>query len=86
MFTRHLLVLATMVAATMSYSFAGPGIVRDYSPENSYKVEKPVKEHSAERTVAGEELTKDKEKRDVAGEAPVKDATESGVQYWKYSE
>ncbi len=84
MFTRHLLVLATMVAATMSYSFAGPGIVRDYSPENSYKVEKPMKEHSAERTVAGEEPTK--EIRDVAGEAPVKDATESGVQYWKYSE
>lgn len=80
---RNLFFLAALVTATMSYSFAEPAIVRDHMPDH-YKVEKPVKEHSAERTVAGEKPVK--EKRDVAGDTPVQDSTESGVQYWKYSE
>lgn len=83
MFIRNLIILSAMAMITVSYSFAEPAIVRDHMPEH-YKVEKPVKEQSAERTVAGEKPVK--EKRDVAGEAPVKDATETGVQYWKYSE
>ncbi len=83
MFIRNLFILGALAMITMSYSFAEPVVVRDHMPEH-YKVEKPVKEHSAERTVAGEKPVK--EKRDVAGDSPIKDATESGVQYWKYSE
>ncbi len=84
MFIRHLFLLASLIGLTVSYSFAEPTIIKEPFTESHYKVEKPVKEQSAERTVAGEKPSK--EKRDVAGEAPVKDATESGVQYWKYSE
>ena len=84
MFTRHLFILAAMVIATTSYSFAkGPVIVRDTMPDH-YKVESPVKETSAQRTVAGEKPVK--EVRDPAAVSPVEESTESEVQYWKYSE
>ena len=81
---RNVIVLAVMIMATMSYSFAEPHIVKDSFESSHYKVDKPVKEHSAERTVAGEKPVK--EVRDPAAVAPVEDSTESGVQYWKYSE
>jgi hypothetical protein len=84
MFIRNLFILAALVIATTSYSFAEPHIIREHVTEQ-YKVEKPVKEHSAERTVAGEKPKKE-EKRDVAGDSPMKETSESGVHYWKYSE
>lgn len=72
----------------MSFSFAKSPVVHEsIADSESYKVEKPVAEQEAERSVAGAKIKK-KKKVQGDGAEKVESANEpdSEVRYWQYSE
>jgi hypothetical protein len=67
-------------------SFAGPVVQETLSDAESYKVEKPVQEQDAQRSLAGSKAKK--EKKDFTGETLKQEtpAEEAEIKFWKYSE
>ncbi len=72
----------------VSFSWAKhPVVSESLSDAESYKVEAPVEEQDAQRSVAGEKIKK-KKTSSVSSEGQGSPATDSDsdVRYWQYSE
>jgi hypothetical protein len=86
---KNLLILGLMTWMSLSYA-KGDAVVRDsIGDAESYKVEKPVTEQEAKRSLAGSKIKK-KKVSEVQGDAPQKNEEESQldteIRYWQYSE
>ncbi len=81
-----LLVLLTFV----SFTYAKHPVVKEsIGDAGNYKVEKPVEEQDAQRSVAGAKIKKNKKKALPGAEESSKSFSEdsdSEVRYWEYSE
>ena len=83
---KNLLLLGLLTWVTVSYA-KHPVAQESMSEAESYRVEKPVEEQEAQRSVAGSKIKK--KKKDFGDEpSRVKPAGEpdSEVRYWQYSE
>ena len=77
-----LLVLLTWV----SFSYGKHPIVHESTGDtDSFKVEKPVSETEATRSIAGDKFKKKKPEVEDAKKMPLSE-TDSEVRYWQYSE
>jgi peptidoglycan hydrolase CwlO-like protein len=81
---KNLFLLAITTWACFSY--AAPTVVKESVTEaEAYKVEKPVEEQDAQRSVAGAKIKKKKGQVErVDSEIP--NESDSEVRYWQYSE
>lgn len=78
-----LLILLTWVS--LSYG-KHPVVHESISDADAYKVDKPVAEQEAQRSVAGEKFKKKKPEVDDAVKKMPLSETDSEVRYWQYSE
>jgi hypothetical protein len=70
----------------VSFSYAKHPVVQESMADaESYKVDRPVEEQEAQRSVAGEKLKKKKVNREEVSREPIGDSG-SEVRYWQYSE
>lgn len=83
---KNLLLLG--ILSWVSFAYAGsPEIKKATADYEAYKVEAPVEEQQAERSVAGSKIKKKKQR--TAGDGAEVEATtepDSEVRYWQYSE
>lgn len=81
-------IIFLILLAWVSNSIAKPTVAKEsISDADSFKVERPVQEQSAQRSVAGDKIKKKKK----FGDEPLKESaasedSDSEVRYWKYSE
>jgi anionic cell wall polymer biosynthesis LytR-Cps2A-Psr (LCP) family protein len=83
---KNLILLAFLTWVTVAYA-AGPVAQETLHDAESYKVEKPVQEQDAQRSLAGSKSKK--KKKDFSGETlkqetPGEEETE--IKFWKYTE
>lgn len=83
---KNLLLLGLLSWVCFAYAEA-PKIKKATADYDSYKVESPVEEQEAQRSVAGSKIKKKKQR--AAGDGAEVEATsepDSEVRYWQYSE
>jgi hypothetical protein len=85
---KRMLALWLITLSTLSYSKRDLSIVRDSMADaESYKVEKPVEEADAQRSVAGAKIKKKTSEKigdEPAKNIPIEPGSE--VRHWQYSE
>ena len=83
---KNLFLLGLLTWVTASYAKHPVAQESMYDAE-SYKVEKPVEEQEAQRSVAGEKIKKQKKfKTGAVEKVQPMDESDSEVRYWQYSE
>lgn len=82
---KNLILLGLLTWVSFSYA-KHPVAQESMGDAESYKVEKPVEEHEAQRSVAGARIKKQKKVHKESVEREPTSESDSEVRYWQYSE
>lgn len=83
---KNVILLVFLTWVTVSYA-SDPVAQETLGDAEAYKVEKPVQEQDAQRSLAGSKMKK--KKKDFSGETLKQEApeeSETDIKFWKYSE
>lgn len=85
MFMKNLMLLGLLTFITFAYA-KGPVASESLAEAENFKVEKAVKEKSAERSFAGGKAKRELHSDEASLEEQTTDDADSEVRYWQYSE
>lgn len=82
---KNILLLGLLTWVTISFA-KQPVVHESIAEAESFKVEKPVEEQEAQRSLAGSKIKKQKKFQDDAQNVVPTSESDSEVRYWQYSE
>jgi hypothetical protein len=84
---KNILILALLTWISFSYARKDHPIARDTTSDaDSFKIEKPVEQQDAQRSVAGAKIKKKAKNEAAKDEIKNPKESDSELRYWQYSE
>ena len=84
---KNLILLVVLTWVSLSHAKKDPTIAHDsMSDAEAYKVERPVEEQEAKRSVAGSKIKKQSSVPNRESKKEETNSPDSEVRYWQYSE